>query len=77
MSIITAAVWISLFGSVAFVAISWIERRSKFVTRRQHPLDPEQVLAERFARGELDDLEYGQRLAVLRVGPPLHTYLER
>lgn len=77
MSIVTAAVWISLFCSVAVVAVSWIESRSKGQVLRRHPVDPEQLLAERFARGELDELEYGQRLSVLRVGPPLHTYLER
>jgi len=77
MSIVTAAVWISLFCSVAFVASCWIESRSRAGSRRQHPVDPEQVLAERFARGELDELEYGQRLSVLRIGPPLHAYLDR
>ena len=30
--------------------------------------DPEHVLAERFARGELDDAEYHQRLETLRPG---------
>jgi putative membrane protein len=34
---------------------------------------PDQLLAERFARGEIDDNEYHRRLAVLRGqgGPPL------
>ncbi|MEU6417466.1 SHOCT domain-containing protein [Streptomyces spiralis] len=30
---------------------------------------PEQVLAERYARGEIDDEEYHRRLAVLRGSP--------
>jgi putative membrane protein len=30
------------------------------------PRTPEQVLAERFARGEIDETEYQNRLAVLR-----------
>jgi putative membrane protein len=30
---------------------------------------PEQLLAARFARGEIDEAEYGQRLAVLRANP--------
>lgn len=35
---------------------------------------PEQVLAERFARGEIDEGEYQQRLAVLRgSGPPARS----
>lgn len=32
------------------------------------PADPERLLAERFARGELDEDEYRRRLAVLREG---------
>ncbi|MCV7346075.1 SHOCT domain-containing protein [Mycolicibacterium rhodesiae] len=31
---------------------------------------PEQVLAARYARGEIDDTEYRQRLAVLRGATP-------
>ncbi|MBC7269365.1 MAG: SHOCT domain-containing protein [Streptomyces sp.] len=30
---------------------------------------PEQILAERFARGEIDDEEYRRRLSALRPGP--------
>jgi putative membrane protein len=33
---------------------------------------PEQVLAERFARGEIDETEYRKRLATLRSAPPRH-----
>ncbi|HWW43682.1 MAG TPA: SHOCT domain-containing protein [Acidimicrobiia bacterium] len=29
------------------------------------------MLAERFARGEIDEAEYAQRLSVIRLGPPL------
>ncbi len=32
---------------------------------------PEQLLAERFAKGEIDEEEYTRRLSVLRMGPPL------
>ena len=32
---------------------------------------PEQVLAARFAKGEIDEAEYARRLSVLRLGPPL------
>jgi len=34
------------------------------------PASPEQLLAERFARGEIDDEEYRQRLAVLHGTTP-------
>ena len=75
MSIVAAAVWITLFCCLTFVLLAAIESRAK--RARPHPVDAEQVLAERFARGELDEEEYGRRLSVLRVGPPLHTYLDR
>lgn len=35
------------------------------------PADPAAVLAERFAKGEIDDAEYAHRLSVIRFGPPL------
>jgi uncharacterized membrane protein len=38
---------------------------------RLQPVDPAHVLAERFARGEIDEAEYAQRLSVIRLGPPL------
>ncbi|UKY47985.1 SHOCT domain-containing protein [Streptomyces inhibens] len=31
---------------------------------------PEQILAERYARGEIDEEEYQRRLATLRGSPP-------
>ncbi|MEV3858153.1 SHOCT domain-containing protein [Streptomyces sp. NPDC050095] len=34
-------------------------------------LSPEQVLADRFARGEIDEEEYRRRLAALRTSDPL------
>ena len=35
--------------------------------RTQVPASPERVLAERFARGEIDEEEYWRRLSVLRT----------
>jgi len=35
------------------------------------PHDPAAVLAERFAKGEIDEAEYAHRLSVIRLGPPL------
>ncbi len=37
------------------------------------PPTPEQVLAERFARGEIDEEEYRQRLDTLRASRPAAT----
>ena len=45
-----------------------------YLNRRQQPLppvDPMKVLEERYARGEIDELEYERRRAVLAYGPPL------
>ena len=39
--------------------------------KRELPANPEQVLATRFANGEIDEAEYARRLSVLRLGPPL------
>jgi uncharacterized membrane protein len=36
---------------------------------RDRNRDPEELLASRFARGEIDEAEYARRLAVLRDGP--------
>jgi putative membrane protein len=38
------------------------------------PADPAAVLAERFARGEIDEAEYAHRLSVIRLGPPLELH---
>lgn len=35
------------------------------------PHDAEAILAERFAKGEIDEAEYSDRLSSLRLGPPL------
>ena len=76
MSIALAAVWIALFCCLTIVAVTWIDSRANKRAKRGQPVDPEQILAERFARGELDEREYAARLSALRIGPPLHAYLE-
>jgi putative membrane protein len=38
------------------------------------PADPAAVLAERFARGEIDEAEYAHRLSIVRLGPPLELH---
>jgi putative membrane protein len=54
------------------LAYRWISRTTP--TRRPLATDPESVLAERFARGEIDDAEYSHRLSVIRLGPPLELH---
>lgn len=77
MGIGAAIVSITFLCCVTATLMFWMEERAKSAKRRTHPVDPEQILAERFARGELDEAEYAQRLAVLRVGPPLDLYVGR
>jgi uncharacterized membrane protein len=51
---------------------------SRWQPRQRHaipaPVDAAAVLAERFARGEIDDAEYSHRLSVIRLGPPLELH---
>jgi hypothetical protein len=39
--------------------------------QRSRPVDPKAILAERYARGEIDDQEYTRRLSMLAFGPPI------
>lgn len=77
MRIAEALVVIVAICCATAVLMFWMDARTAAAKRRRHPVDPEEILAERFARGELDETEYAQRLAVLRVGPPLHAYIDR
>jgi putative membrane protein len=66
--------WVWLAMSLSMVAfwglIIWgivaLFRGSGWSWPRHDGPDPEQILAERFARGEIDDEEYRRRLEVLR-----------
>jgi putative membrane protein len=62
-----------LFVVAAFVVglvggLAWVAQLSSRTGPKQ---DPEQVLAHRFAKGEIDEKEYARRLSILRLGPPL------
>ena len=46
--------------------LNWVGTR----TLKRPKVDPEQLLRERFARGEISEEEYGRRLAILKYGPP-------
>lgn len=50
---------------VLMLVAMWYERRSL------PKADPETILADRFAKGEIDEADYARRLAILRYGPPL------
>ncbi len=52
-----------ILGIVALIRFSTVDRAAPSITP---PPTPEQVLADRFARGEMTEAEYRDRLAVLR-----------
>ena len=65
MTITTALFWVLIIlGGIAL--FRYLNRGDRSTPPRP---TPEQILAERFARGEIDDQEYGQRLDTLRGTP--------
>ncbi len=68
------AIGMVLFWALVIVAIVALIRFSTGQSRAlptppPYAESPEQILATRFARGEIDEAEYQQRLAVLRATP--------
>ncbi|HUR50458.1 MAG TPA: SHOCT domain-containing protein [Acidimicrobiales bacterium] len=58
---------LSLGGLFTLMCMAlWYERREALPKA-----DPERVLADRFAKGEIDEQEYARRLGILRYGPPI------
>lgn len=59
-----------VFWGLVIWLVVWLVRASS-AKRDSTPATtrPEDVLAERFARGEIDEAEYQDRLRVLRGGP--------
>ena len=53
------------------IALVWVAVRAftRDDMRQQHPRDAKDVLAERFAKGEIDAVEYHERLRVLEEHP--------
>ncbi|MFF5156002.1 SHOCT domain-containing protein [Streptomyces sp. NPDC000348] len=57
----------------AFVLVLRAAGRSHEHAHTPHPsaaATPQQILGERFARGEIDEEEYRRRLDTLHAGPP-------
>lgn len=54
---------VALVGGLTWVSAKAIPKRT--------PIDPEALLRERFAKGEIDEAEYARRLSILKYGPPL------
>lgn len=65
-----------LFWGLVIAAVVWVVRRLSVQDRSADGMVPayrtaQQVLAERFARGEIDETEFTQRLATLHGRPEL------
>jgi putative membrane protein len=64
--------WLLFWGLLAFgivALVRFVGRSGRNAGPSQSP-SPQQVLAERFARGEIDEDEYQRRLRVLGATPP-------
>jgi len=71
---------VCLLAITAVICMTVLAHRliGRWQPRQRHaipaPVDAAAVLAERFARGEIDDAEYSHRLSVIRLGPPLELH---
>ncbi|GGZ19628.1 SHOCT domain-containing protein [Streptomyces poonensis] len=68
MSLGTVLFW-ALLIAAAVVLFRALNRGHADTHTGVTPSTPEHVLAERFARGDIDEEEYRRRLDVLRKGP--------
>lgn len=69
--VIEFAVVMAVIAAFIIVLVGGLEVIEHLKKRNELRVDPEQLLAARFARGEIDEAEYSRRLSVLRLGPPL------
>lgn len=68
MSLMMVVVWGLPIALVVWAVRSSYHRDQPSVTAPRRP-DADQVLAERYARGEIDESEFAHRREVLRTGP--------
>ena len=66
MGVSNVLFWGLLIAGIVFLARYLGDSRPRGSDRPPPRNPPEEVLAERFARGEIDDDEYRRRLAILR-----------
>ena len=66
MAIGTVLFW----GAVIFGVVALVRHGRQAGPRPAEPAGPERLLAERFARGEIDEDDYYQRLTSLRAADP-------
>lgn len=68
MSGVMVVVWVIVITGIALLVRHLMGRR-----QTTPPLSPQEILAQRYARGELDEVEYRHRLDTLRTGPHAPT----
>ena len=66
MSLMMLVFW----GAVIWLVVTLVRGSNRGGTSTAAPRSAEDLLAERFARGEIDEAEYQERLRVLRGGQP-------
>ena len=72
MSVMMLAFWGGLIALVVWLARAGAGRNQRGVDETSPPATPDEVLAERFARGEIDEDEFTRRRQVLHgTGPAL------
>jgi putative membrane protein len=64
MTVGMVAFWVLVFAAIYWLVRSFARRDQQDTTPRA---TPEQLLAERFARGEIDETDYHGRLAALHA----------
>lgn len=69
MTVSMVAFWALVVGGVVAL-VRYLSRGSRETVATPVPSTPEQILAERFARGEIDEDEYRNRVTTLRAGSP-------
>jgi putative membrane protein len=69
--VVEFAIVMGIIAAFVLVLVAGLEGIDRGKHRRELEIDPEDVLAARFAKGEIDETEYSRRLSVLRHGPPL------
>lgn len=71
-------VMVAFWAVVIWIAVSLVGTRPGAAPpERDRPATPEEILAERFARGEIDDADYRLRLDTLRARRPAESSTTR
>ena len=65
------AIVMAVIAAFILVLVGGLELIELKKRAQELAVDPEKVLAARFAAGEIDERDYARRLSILRLGPPL------